>query len=115
MSDIKDVVQLIKKFRDERDWRQFHNPKNLACSIVIEAAELLQHFQWEKAEEGERQSKDKREQIAEEIGDIAIYLLELADNLDIDLIKAIEDKLRLNSQRYPIAKAEGKATKYNQL
>src|SRR5207247_3093215 len=78
MSDIKDVVQLIKKFRDERDWRQFHNPKNLACSIVIEAAELLQHFQWEKAEEGERQSKDKREQIAEEIGDIAIYLLELA-------------------------------------
>jgi NTP pyrophosphatase (non-canonical NTP hydrolase) len=94
---------------------QFHNPKNLACSIAIEAAELLQHFQWKNTEESERVGIDQRDQIAEEVADIAIYLLELADNLKIDLRKAIEYKLRLNSKRYPIAKAKGKATKYSQL
>jgi NTP pyrophosphatase (non-canonical NTP hydrolase) len=94
---------------------QFHSPKNLACSIAIEAAELLQYFQWKNAEESERVGTDQRDRIAEEIADVAIYLLELADTLNVDVIKAIEDKLRVNSKRYPIAKAKGKATKYTQL
>lgn len=115
MSEIKQLQQMIRKFRDERDWMQFHNPKNLACSISIEAAELLEHFQWKTPEESELLGKEQKEKISHEIADVAVYLLELADNLDIDLVQAIKDKLALNAAKYPIIKAKGSAVKYTEL
>ena len=110
-----DILQKIRQFRDERDWMKFHDPKNLAISITIEAAELLEHFQWkDDAEVGEHIRKH-REEVADEIADVAIYLAELADNLGIDLIEAMSSKLRKNAEKYPVAKARGVATKYDQL
>ena len=115
MSEIKQLQQMIRKFRDERDWMQFHNPKNLACSISIEAAELLEHFQWKTSEESEALGKEQKEKISHEMADVAVYLLELADNLDIDLYQAIQAKLALNAAKYPIVKAKGSAVKYTEL
>jgi len=109
------VMARIRAFRDERDWMQFHDPKNLAVSIAIEAAELLEHFQWKDKAQSERHAAEHKESVAEEIADVAIYLLELADNLGIDLEKAILAKLEQNAEKYPIDKARGVATKYNKL
>ena len=115
MNDIKGIIEKIKKFRDERDWMQFHDPKNMAVSIILEASELLEHFQWKTTEEVEQYIKGHKEEIQDEIADIALYLFELADNLGIDLIKNMEKKLKKNEQRYPAEKAKGKHTKYNYL
>lgn len=108
-------MEKIKKFRDERDWMQFHDPKNMAISIVIEASELLEHFQWKSKAEVEEYIKQHKNEIKEEVADIAIYLFELADNLGIDLLDAMEKKLDKNAQKYPPEKARGKHTKYNKL
>jgi dCTP diphosphatase len=112
---MQDVLARIRKFRDDRDWMQFHDPKNLAVSIVIEAAELLEHFQWKNNAEAERHSVENKDEIAEEIADVAIYLAELADNLGIDLIAAMHNKLDKNAEKYPVDKAKGVATKYTDL
>ena len=115
MSDIKTITGKIKKFRDERDWMQFHDPKNMAVSIIIEASELLEHFQWKTKDEVEKYIVDNKNEIQEEIADIALYLFELADNLGIDLIDAMNKKLEKNALKYPVDKARGKHTKYNKL
>lgn len=115
MEDIKYIVEKIKKFRDDRDWLQFHDPKNMSVSIMIEAAELLEHFQWKTKDEVQAYINDNKEGISEEIADIAIYLFELADNLEIDLIKAMDKKLKKNEAKYPVEKARSKHTKYNRL
>ena len=115
MSGVRKLIQEIKKFRDDRDWMQFHDPKNMAISIVIEAAELLENFQWKKKEEVEKYVKEHRDEIEEEIADIAIYLFELADNMGIDITEAVRSKLRRNADKYPISKAKGKHTKYNKF
>ncbi len=112
---MSDVISRIRRFRDERDWMQFHDPKNLAVSIAIEAAELLEHFQWKSSEQVTRHVADNRESVADEIADVAIYLLELADNLGIDLNGAIHAKLDKNELKYPVEKARGVATKYTKL
>lgn len=115
MDSLEQIRRSIRKFRDERDWMQFHNPKNLACSIAIEAAELLEHFQWKTPEESETHSSAAKEEIADEIADVAAYLIELADNLGIDLAEAIERKLQKNALKYPAHKARGSAKKYHEL
>lgn len=115
MNDVKQMTDKIKKFRDDRDWMQFHDPKNMAVSIILEASELLEHFQWKTTEEVERYSKQNLSEIKEEIADIALYLFELADNLGIDLIEAMGQKLKKNEMKYPVEKAKGKHTKYNKL
>ena len=115
MSEIKAVIEKIKQFRDDRDWMQFHDPKNMAVSIILEASELLEHFQWKTIEEVEEYTKQNQGEIKDEIADIALYLFELADNLGIDLINAMEKKLAKNEKKYPIEKARGKHTKYNKL
>lgn len=114
-SDIADIQARIRQFREERDWMQFHSPKNLACSISIEAAELLEHFQWANPQAGDQAILDKKEAIAHEIADILVYTLELADNLGIDPKAAILAKLELNAQKYPVAKARGSIKKYTEL
>ena len=115
MSEIRKITDKIIKFRDERDWMQFHDPKNMAVSIILEASELLEHFQWKNPEEVKQSLEKNKGDIQDEIADIALYLFELSDNLGFDLIDAMENKLKKNEKKYPIEKARGKHTKYNQL
>lgn len=115
MESIADTQAKIRAFRDARDWMQFHQPKNLAASIVIEAAELLEQFQWTRTDETEAAVQQRRDGIANEMADVAMYLFELADNLKIDLIAAVDHKMRLNETRYPVDKAKGSAKKHDQL
>jgi dCTP diphosphatase len=112
---MEEVIQRIRNFRDARDWLQFHDPKNLAVSISIEAAELLEEFQWMTREESERHAAENREAVSDEIADVAIYLIELADLLKIDLAAAINAKLDKNALKYPVEKSRGKSTKYTKL
>lgn len=109
------VLKRIRQFRDERDWMKFHDPKNLAVSISIEAAELLEQFQWKSPVEVEQHVVKYKERISDEIADVAIYLLELSDNLGIDLESAILAKLEKNAAKYPVEKAKGVSTKYTDL
>jgi len=116
MSDsIESLTREICAFRDARDWRQFHNPKELAVAITAEAGELLQHFVWQSPEQSEQRVSDRRAEIESEMADVAILLLELADNCGIHLADAIRAKLARNEDRYPVAKARGSNKKYNEL
>ncbi|MCB1205253.1 MAG: nucleotide pyrophosphohydrolase [Verrucomicrobiae bacterium] len=108
------LLARIRAFRDERDWAQFHNPKDMAIAISLEAGELLEHFLWKNPEEVEARIVSHREPIAEEIADIAIYLAELADNLGIDLAAAMEAKLEKNAAKYPVERAKGSSAKYTE-
>ena len=112
---MEDAIAKIRKFRDDRDWKQFHDPKNLAVSISIEAAELLELFQWMSGEEATRYAAANKERVSEEIADVAIYLIELADITGIDLAQAIEAKLEKNAKKYPVEKSRGVSTKYTEL
>lgn len=112
---IDDLTAEIRAFRDARDWRQFHNPKELAVAITAEAGELLQHFVWQSAEQSERRLTERRAAIEDEIADVAILLFELADNSGIDLAAAMRAKLARNETRYPVEKARGSNAKYNEL
>lgn len=112
---IRQLTEKIKQFRDERDWLKFHNHKDMALSLVLEAAEVLEHFQWKNPEEIERHVKDQKDELADELADVAMFLLELADNVGVDLEEAIEKKLRKNALKYPAEKSRGTARKYTQL
>jgi dCTP diphosphatase len=114
MSDLNQIRRRIRKFRDERDWMQFHDPKNLACSISIEANELLEHFQWSSSRQSFAVARKSKTEIAQEIADVAIYLIELADNLGIDLTKAVFEKLKHNAEKYPADKVRGSSKKYTE-
>ena len=114
MSEIKSIQKKIRAFRDERDWMQFHNPKDMATAISIEAAELLEIFLWKSPAESVQVAKKNQEHVKEEIADIAAYLFELADNLDIDLIAAMEAKLATNAVKYPAAQVRGSSKKYTE-
>jgi len=107
----------VCRFRDERDWSQFHTPKNLAAAIAVEAAELQEQFLWKTDKEIERNLKGgpKREAVVEEIADVLMFAILLADRLDIDVVKAIADKLAANELKYPVALARGNARKYTEL
>jgi len=115
MNKLEAITERIRKFRDARDWAQFHNPKDMAIAISLESSELLEHFLWKSPEEVEARVESHREQIRDEIADIAIYLVELADNLEIDLIKAMEEKLAKNEEKYPAKRAKGSNAKYSEL
>ncbi len=111
------ILKKIKKFRDERDWKKFHNPKDMAEAISIEAGELLELFLWKTKEESLELVKNKRnhEEISDEVADIMAFLIEFIDNCGIDIEKTIEKKLQKNAQKYPVNKAKGIATKYTKL
>jgi dCTP diphosphatase len=115
MSTIAELTREICAFRDARDWQQFHNPKELAVAITAEAGELLQHFVWQTPVQSERRVAECRDAIASEIADVAILLLELADNCHIDLTEAVRTKLAHNAERYPVEKARGSNKKYSEL
>lgn len=115
MSEIIEITKRIKKFRDERDWKKFHNHKDMALSLVLEAAEVLEHFQWKSPKEVEKHVKSSKDELSDELADVAMYLFELADNLGIDLVSAMANKMAKNAVKYPVHKAKGKHTKYNKL
>lgn len=105
----------LREFASERDWEQFHTPKNLAAALIVEAAELLEHFQWASDLESRKLPVDKLEAVQEELADVLIYLIRLADKLDVDLLMAAEKKLKKNAAKYPVAKARGTSKKYTEL
>jgi len=113
--EIEAITSEIHQFINERDWGQFHNPKELATAISIEAAELLEHFLWKTPQECKDHVEHKREEVSDEISDIAIYLFELADNIGIDLLAAMRSKMVKNAAKYPVEKARGSHKKYTEL
>jgi NTP pyrophosphatase (non-canonical NTP hydrolase) len=112
---MKDLMRELREFAKERDWEQFHSPKNLAMAIVVEAAEIVEHFQWLTEEQSKNLPPDKLEEIKEEIADVMIFLTNLADKLGIDPLEAAKDKIEKNKRKYPVEKAKGSAKKYNEL
>ena len=112
--DIKELQKKVIEFRDKRDWAQYHNPKDLAISLSLEAAELLEIFQWKDAEEVEALTSNTgvRERIKEELGDILIYALNMCDAVGLDPTDVILSKLKINERKYPVEKAKGSAKKY---
>jgi NTP pyrophosphatase (non-canonical NTP hydrolase) len=114
-ASIQELQESIRKFRDARDWLQFHNHKDMATALAIEAAELQELFLWKHGPELEEIASTKRERLSEELADVAVYLLELADNLGIDLGEAVVAKLEKNAAKYPVHKAKGSSAKYNEL
>ena len=105
----------LAQFANERDWDQFHNPKNLAMALIAEAGELVEHFQWLSPQQSANLSPETKAEVALEIADVLLFLLRLADKLEIDPIAAAEQKMQLNAEKYPVEKSKGLATKYNKL
>jgi len=105
----------LAEFAAERDWDQFHNPKNLAMAVAGEAGELVEHFQWLTFEQAAHLPRATRDEVALECADVLLFLLRLCDKLDIDLAQAASKKLALNAKKYPVEKSRGRATKYTRL
>lgn len=114
MNDLVRLRELVRVFVNERDWDQFHTPKNLSAALSVEAAELLEHFQWLQHGRLEELGADKLEQVRHEMADVLVYLVRLADKLDVDLLAAVEDKMVLNRAKYPADKVRGDARKYHE-
>jgi len=102
----------LRRFAAERDWDQFHSPKNLASALSVEAAELLEHFQWLTEEQSRQMPPETLSSVRHEIADVLLYLIRLADQLKIDLSDAANEKLRLNAEKYPVEKSRGNSRKY---
>ena len=119
MKKQSDSLQILRKrlekFAAQRDWDQFHNPKNLAMALAGEAGEVLEHFQWLTFEQSSNLSAKSRAEVALECADVLLFLLRLCDKLDIDLAAATMKKLVINAKKYPVEKSRGRATKYNKL
>ena len=115
MNPIKQFTKKILQFRNERDWKKFHNPKDMALSLVLEAAEVLEHFQWKGIEETQEYVKRNKEKIGAELADVLFWVLLMSHDLDIDIEKAFEQKLKQNEEKYPVEKSKGKHTKYDKL
>lgn len=109
---MKDLIEQVRKFRRERDWDQYHSPKNLAMALVVEASELAEHFQWLTEKQSSGLSPDKLAEVRDEIGDVLIYLANLCDKLGIDPLEAARDKLAKNRKKYPADRVRGKSDKY---
>jgi NTP pyrophosphatase (non-canonical NTP hydrolase) len=111
---LADLALALRRFAAERDWEQFHSPKNLAMALAVEAAELLEQFQWLTEKESHGPADDRRRRIEAELADVLIYLVRLADRLDVDLPAAVAAKLEENKRRYPAERVRGRASKYDE-
>jgi NTP pyrophosphatase (non-canonical NTP hydrolase) len=117
-ADEKSLLRLrdkLRKFAADRDWDQFHSPKNLAAALTVETSELLEHFQWLTDDQSKSLSSEKLMSVREELADVLLYLIRLADKLEIDLVDAASKKIALNAKKYPVKKARGSARKYTEL
>lgn len=115
MKSLEDLRLAIAEFAGERDWDQFHSPKNLAMALSVEVAELVEHFQWLSIEEADELTPEQLQAVGEEIADVQYYLVRLADRLGIDIIEAAEAKMVKNRAKYPVEQARGSALKYTRL
>ena len=113
--DFESIKTKLRTFANERDWDQFHSPKNLAMALVGEVGELVEHFQWLTQEQSYQLPKEKEDAVREELADVQIYLIMLAGKLDIDLLSAVVEKIRKNDEKYPRAKSHGTSRKYTDL
>ena len=112
--NMKSLASRLRKFADDRDWNQFHSPKNLSMALAGEMGELIEHFQWLTEEESKNLSGQKLAEVEEEIADIFIYLLRLSDQLDVDIVQAVENKIIKNEKKYPADKVRGSSKKYTE-
>lgn len=115
MSEFKSLTKLILKFRNQRRWKQFHNPKDSAIALLSEATEVLDEFKWKNDAEIKQHLKTNKEKVADELSDVLFWVLLMAYDLKIDLPKSFEKKLNKNAQKYPVSKARGRHTKYTEL
>jgi NTP pyrophosphatase (non-canonical NTP hydrolase) len=113
MESLEQIKHRLRDFAAERDWDQFHSPKNLAMALIVEAAELVEHFQWLTEEQSQTLPPEKMAEVEQEIADIQIYLIRLADKLGVDMEQAVNAKIELNKKKYPAEKVRGSAAKYN--
>jgi dCTP diphosphatase len=111
---VNGLMMALRQFARARDWEQFHSPKNLAMALAVEVAEIAEHFQWLTEEGSYKLPEQKRAAVKDEIGDVLIYLVRLADRLGIDPLQAAVDKLKKNERRYPVPKVKGRALKYSE-
>jgi len=109
-----DIAEKLRRFAEERDWDQFHSPKNLAMAMTVEVAELLEHFQWLTEVQSNNLPPEKKALVAEEIADIQIYLIRMADKLGIDIYDSVRVKIRQNEKKYPTERVRGDARKYSE-
>ena len=98
---LTELTATVCKFAEQRDWDQFHSPKNLSMALIVEAAELVEHFQWLSRQESDKLNKEQQEAVSMEMADVLIYLVRMAERLDIDLLEAAQKKLKINAQKYP--------------
>lgn len=115
MKDVGKLQEMVVNFRDSRDWKQFHNPKDLAISLALEAAELLEHFQWKDEKAQWAHIESKREEIGDELADVLYWILLMSNDLDIDISESFVRKIQKNKDKYPIEKAKGRNAKYTEL
>jgi dCTP diphosphatase len=113
--NLTQLRETLRQFAAERDWDQFHSPKNLAAALSVEAAELLECFQWLTEEQSRQLTPQQRQQVREEMADVLNYLVRLADKLDVDLLAAAREKIAKNALKYPADKARGSIRKYTEL
>ncbi|MFL6664798.1 MAG: nucleotide pyrophosphohydrolase [Rhizobacter sp.] len=109
---LRDLAQQLDRFATEREWQQFHSPKNLASALIVEAAELLEHFQWMTEEQSRELAPERRDAVAAELADVLLYLVQLASALGVDPVAAAQAKLKLNALKYPVDQARGSSRKY---
>jgi NTP pyrophosphatase (non-canonical NTP hydrolase) len=112
---MEELKKLVVDFRDRRNWKQFHNPKDLSISLLLEASELLEHFQWKNFEEMAEHIIKKKEDIGEELADILYWVLLISNDLDIDIESAFKDKIEKNEKKYPVEKSKDNHKKYTEI
>lgn len=115
MSDINTLLDQLRTFAAERDWDQFHSPKNLAAALAVEAAELLEKFQWLTEAQSQQLPPDTLDGVRQEVADVLLYLIRISDKLGIDLIAAAQEKIALNAKKYPVDLSRGSSKKYDEL
>jgi len=114
MSELENIKLRLRQFAEQRDWEQFHSPKNLSMALSAEVAEIVEHFQWLTEEQSKSLPTEKLEEVETELADTLIYLIRLADKLDIDLLVAAQNKIEVNEQKYPTERVKGSAKKYTE-
>ena len=115
MNSFEDLIKRVIAFRDARDWKQFHNPKDCALSLSLEAGEVMEHFQWKNAEEMHKHIEERREEIGDELADVLYWGALMSHDMDIDILQVLDRKMKRNEAKYPEDKAKGKHTKYTEL
>jgi NTP pyrophosphatase (non-canonical NTP hydrolase) len=113
-TEVKELMLALRKFAQDRDWEQFHSPKNLSMALSVEASELLEHFQWMPDQASYALGEAKQHLVAHELADIFIYLLRISDQLDVDLMSVTKEKMKINNERYPVSKVKGSSKKYTE-